>query len=41
MNSAESTNEDDHYCKECDDEVPATWNGGALICDVCEWVIYK
>ena len=31
----------DHYCKECDDEVSATWDGGVLTCDECEWVIYK
>jgi len=30
-----------HHCKECEDDVPATWDGGVLTCDVCDWVIYK
>ena len=30
-----------HHCQECEDDVPATWDGGVLTCDVCDWVIYK
>ena len=30
-----------HHCRECDDDVEATWNGGVLTCDECGWVIYK
>lgn len=30
-----------HHCQECDDDVPATWDGGVLTCDECGWVIYK
>jgi len=36
-----SDTESDHYCKECDAEVAATWDGGVLTCDDCGWVIYK
>lgn len=30
-----------HYCQTCGAYVSATWDGGVLTCDNCEWVIYK
>ena len=44
MTTTEDTAEDGtelHQCQECEDDVPATWGGGVLTCDVCDWVIYK
>lgn len=41
MTSDDLADQDRHYCKECDDEVPATWEKKILVCDECDWVIYK